>query len=244
MDRVDVKTFSKLEKNIISHLRPCYCSVKVSNISKFLMRCVWKSRLRVNTNVGDWTTRCFRTADGLQLPSQRSKKEMADICHPVVSSSSQHCGAWQTATTALNPPPTGYRSGFSSISPEPRERVWSNQWTQMDTDRPHWGPCDRLRRSWEGLRGGGGPKDAIPASRDEICGEFWIVWLRQFPLTLSHWTTSSGQVRKRGAFPGWKVWKSESQPVLDYHCVDIWIYLDVHCPNVLADRDFRKGING
>ena len=73
------------------------------------------------------------------------------------------------------------------------------------------GPCDRgtnTKEEWAC------PKDAIPASRDEICGEFWIAWL--FPAflpgpTATHLRTSPYCTPEATLVPVWTRVRNQSK---------------------------------
>jgi hypothetical protein len=121
---------------------------------------------------------------------QRSTKEMADICHPVILSK---CHPVSVAAHGRQDGPLTVqgRTGPEDLKdqgsrplrahekkeqqPPPGRSAAAHQglgnlvgptgghrWTQIGRTGAL---CDRLRRSWEGP---GGPKDAIPASRDEM----------------------------------------------------------------------------
>jgi hypothetical protein len=83
MDRVGVKTFSKLEgrkkDKILDHGHVRSKVIDISTVAlssfNFLMRCVWKSRLRISSRVGDWTAKCFRTTGWMACSRHRPTQQ-------------------------------------------------------------------------------------------------------------------------------------------------------------------------
>lgn len=83
----------------------------------------------------------------------------------------------------------------------------------MATDRPHWVPCDRLRRSWEGQPGQGAPERRDPSQpRRDVWGTLDRL-ASPISLTLSHLAPTRGLVRNGGAVPAFQVGMSEGVKV-------------------------------
>lgn len=132
-----------------------------------------------------------------QKATVESREIQLSSTQPVIQSASR-CMADRTGQ--------GFRQGRTTAPPGQQQLTrasgtgWSNRWTPMDTDRPHWGPCDRLRRSWEETRG---PKGEIPSSQPAETRSVGNSGSHGFTnlLGLSHLAPTRGFVRNGGAFP-------------------------------------------
>lgn len=154
----------------------------------------------------------------MQPPASATRTEQSKvarfICRPLSRSSSQLHGVWQTGLDrALRregrpaPPAQQQLTRASGTG-------WSNQWTvQWPQIGPHWVPCDRLRRSWEGQPGQGAPERRDPSQpRRDVWGTLDRL-ASPISLTLSHLAPTRGLVRNGGAVPAFQVGMSEGVKV-------------------------------
>lgn len=152
----------------------------------------------------------------MQPPASATRTEQSKvarfICRPLSRSSSQLHGVWQTGLDRA------LRREGRSTSPAAAHQGLGYRLVQpvdspMATDRPHWVPCDRLRRSWEGQPGQGAPERRDPSQpRRDVWGTLDRL-ASPISLTLSHLAPTRGLVRNGGAVPAFQVGMSEGVKV-------------------------------
>lgn len=164
-------------------------------------------------------TKCFRTTVDLQQcnrrPAQPERNSQKSL-HSFVVHSAGHPVSftvygrqdWTGLYAGKDAPPAQQQLTRASGT------GWSNQWTvQWPQIGPHWVPCDRLRRSWEGQPGQGAPERRDPSQpRRDVWGTLDRL-ASPISLTLSHLAPTRGLVRNGGAVPAFQVGMSEGVKV-------------------------------